>query len=128
MYCSVKFFEPTVISMPSLSGFSSIRFALISLPASSVLPPVPQAATPSARTSAARSANSGPGRVWMLIWDSSLVGDVLVGERSGLVCDKRTPIRHLFWNHGGGLPLQQTLAHVLLFEGGRGAPSKAVLD
>src|ERR671911_1621405 len=89
MYCSVKFFEPTVISMPLLSGFSSIRFALISLPASSVLPPVPQAATPSARRSAARSANSGRGRVWMLIWDSSLVGDVLVvGERSGL-CDRQ---------------------------------------
>src|SRR5215207_10201622 len=99
MYCSVKFFEPTVISFAVLCLFSSIRFALISLPASSVLPPVPQAATPSARRSAARSANSGRGRVWMLIWDSSLVGDVLVvGERSGYVIDKPTPIRDRFEN------------------------------
>src|ERR687898_2123020 len=89
MYCSVKFFEPTVTWTPLLSGFSSIRLALVPSPSPPSSSPPPHAATPSASTSAARSANSARGRVWMLIWDSSLVGEVLVvGERSGL-CDRQ---------------------------------------
>src|SRR5215203_3012560 len=54
--------------MPLFFGFSSIRFALIWLPPSSVTPPAPHAVVASDRTSAARRANSDRGRVWMLIW------------------------------------------------------------
>src|SRR5215207_9296661 len=51
-------------------GFSSIRFALIWLPPSSVTPPAPapHAVIPSDRTSAARRADSGLDGVCVLIW------------------------------------------------------------
>src|SRR5918995_4616223 len=57
MICSLKFFEPTVIWIPALSGFFSIRFAACS-PPSPISPPSPQAAIASARASAKCTASS----------------------------------------------------------------------
>src|SRR5215211_1031574 len=67
MYCSVKFLEPTVTWTPLLSGFSSIRLALVSPPSPSSSSSPPHAATPSARTSAANNANSKRTLDWLII-------------------------------------------------------------
>src|SRR4029450_9600641 len=67
MYCSVKFFDPTVTWMPLLSGFSSIRLALVSPPSPSSSSSPPHAATPSARISATSNANSARTLGWLVI-------------------------------------------------------------
>ena len=66
MYSSVKFFEPTVSETFLFAGFDLIRLAELPpfVPVSllSLLPP--QAATPSATTSAANSTKAALSREW----------------------------------------------------------------
>src|SRR6266511_6385907 len=79
MYSSVKFLEPTVSWIPLLAEFDLIRLAELPplVPVSLSSSPPPQAATPSASTSAAISAKAALVREWPVITDPPLVWGLL---------------------------------------------------
>src|ERR1700752_406487 len=96
MYSSVKFFEPTVSLTPALSGLFSISPAEVVVVSSSS---PPQAEMPTARATAARTANSTRSRWLMLIagaslridWSSTRAGPL---RATVILCLRAPPLQH----------------------------------